>query len=724
MDRLKGFSSSRRRNAAAPCPDVPDSLRSDSLETSQIPKTLQARAHTASSDTPFLNLPSRLSQIWINRWTILLLLVLVRVVFLIAQLNDNVDEAKTKALSACTKVEDVGSAMASMPHYLSVGVNDLAAGGIEKAVHAMIKGLDLVLQGVEALIIFYINFLTATYVCLITALVHGTLDAVASVTEDATKAFNKVIDGAASEIQDIAGGLSKAINKIADGIEKSIIGHFTPDIPKVDFSKPLDKLKFFNLNSDDFVKDVRNLNKDLPDFEQVQNLTKQAISIPFNFARDGLNQSFGGYKFDRDVFPLAKKQKMTFCSDNDKLSGFFDNLFELLRKAKMAFAVLLSLLAVAVMIPMAWLEIRRWRRQQRHAKLIQQNQYDPMDVVYIVSRPVTAAGGIKIASRFRGRRQILVRWCVAYATSLPAMFVLSLALAGLFSCFCQFIILKAVEKEVPALANQVGDFAGDVVTSLDKVSQDWAMEANGVVRGLNDGINKDVLVYVVNATDAVNKTINVFLDTMEEGLETVFNGTVLLDPMRAVMHCVIGIKLESVQKGLTWVHDHARVDFPLFGNGTFSMGANESISGDSELHTFLASPSSVTTDEVSGAVEHVTNWLRDNLVQEALISTGILLIYVIVVLVGVMRTLVCMAMPDATAQRQASSGMRHAGDDKAPPSLGDGERRWHSADTAGQHGDGHGGRVWSTGDEKAMMSTAQEARARHLPGHDWDGPGR
>ncbi|UNI19754.1 plasma membrane fusion protein prm1 [Purpureocillium takamizusanense] len=703
------FSSSRKRNAAtAPSyPDVPASLhsQSDSFETSQMPKTLQARATTSSSITPYLNLPSRLSQIWINRWTILLLLVLVRVVILIAQLNDNVGDAKTKALSACTKVEDIGSAMASMPHYLSVGVNDLAAGGIEKAVHGMVKGLDLVLEGVEAIIIFYINFLTATYVCLITALVHGTLGVVASVTEDATKAFNKVIDGATTEIKDIAGDLTKAINKITDGIENSIIGHFTPDIPKIDFSKPLNDLKAFNLSSDDFVKDVRKLDKDLPNFEQVQNLTKQAISIPFNMARDGINKSFSAYKFDRDVFPLAQKQKLTFCSDNDKLNSFFTRLFELIQKAKIAFVVLLSILAVAAIVPMAWFEIRRWRRQQKNAKIIAQNQYDQMDVVYIASRPVTATCGIKLASRFSGRRQILTRWCVAYATSVPAIFVLSLALAGFFSCFCQFILLKVVEKEVPALAGEVGEFAGQVVKTLENVSDQWAADANGVVKGLNDDINKEVLVYVVNATDAVNNTINVFLDTMEEGLETVFNGTILLDPIKAVLHCVIGIKLESVQKGLTWVHDHAQVNFPMFDNDTFSMGANKSISGDSDLNTFLASPSSVTTDEVSGAVQHVTRWLYDNLVQEALISTGILLIYVIVVLMGVTRTLAGMAMPD---KPHANGGMRYTGEDRLPLSP-------RTTDPVNES-------AWEARDEKTLMSGGQGARSNDAR-HDTDWPG-
>ncbi|KAF4591529.1 plasma membrane fusion protein PRM1 [Ophiocordyceps camponoti-floridani] len=683
--------STSRKHAEA-YPDVPQSLRTESFESTDArkPHELHSR-RLGPSYTPYLGLPSRLSQIWINRWTVLLLLVLVRVLLLIGQLNHNVGDAKTKALSACTKVEDIGSGMASMPHYLSLGVNELAASGIEKAVEAMVKGLDLIMYGVQGIIIFYINFITATYVCLITALVHGSLELVASVSEEATEAFHKVIDGTATEIQEVASGLEKAVRKVTDGIEHSIIGHFVPDIPKVDFSKPLDKLKKFDLHPNDFAKDVRKLEKDLPDFAQVQNLTKQAIAIPFDMARKALNSTLGNYKFNRDVFPQAQKQRLTFCSDNEKLQSFFEHLFGLLRQARVAFAVLLSILAVVAILPMAWFEIRRWRRQQKHAGLVAKSRYDSMDIVYIASRPVTASCGIKLASKFRGRRrQVLVRWCFAYATSVPAMFILSMALAGLFSCLCQLILLKVVERETPAVAHQVGEFAGEVVGALERVSDQWAADANGVIQGLNNDINRDVLMYVANATDAVNNTINIFLREMQGGLETVFNGTALLGPIKSVVHCVIGIKLESVQNGLTWVHNHAHVDFPLFDNKTFSLGASNSISGDSDLHTFLASPSSVSTDEVSGAVNRVVVWLQNTLAQEALISTGILLVYIIVVLLGVIRTMACLvtAGNDDTVQEQwqdssaVFAGGWADGDSKRAPDEGGDEkaraRRWRA----------------------------------------------
>lgn len=702
-------------------PPVPDSIHSDSFEMSEMRKVQQARADTAPSVTPYLSLRSRLSQIWLNRWTILLLLVLVRVIILIADLDDNVGDAKAKALSSCTKVEDMGSAMASMPHYLSVGVNEMAASGIEKSVDAMVFMLDLIIVGVQNIIIFFINFLTATYVCLITAMVHGSLSVVADVTEDATQWFNDVIDKATEEIEEIAGDLESGINKITQGIEDSVFGDLIPDIPEVDFSGPIKELKDFDLDAEDFVKDVRQLEEDLPDFREVQNMTEEAIAIPFNLLRQVLNDTYKGYKFDRDAFPLAQKQELKFCSENNAINEFFDNLYGLVNKARIIFLVVLLVLAVAVIAPMAWLEIKRWHRQQQHARLIAKNQYDPMDCVYIASRPISATWGIKVASRFSGKKQILVRWCIAYATSIPALFVLSLAIAGFFSCFCQWLLMRAVRNEVPGLANQVGAFADDVVQSLESVSDEWAHDANSVISSLNSDINDDVFGYVTNATGAVNDTLNTFLELMDDGLNAAFNGTILLDPIKTVLHCVVGIKIESVQKGLTWVHNNAEVNFPLFDNNTFSMGAKESVGEDAEINTFLASPSSITTDEVTGAVQKVADWLHNKLIQDALISTGLLLLYFIVVLIGVVRMLAGMASSDGG---RAEGGLRYTGDDR--PGL---------SPRVGHHDEeyGHGGTAFprfgsSSGEEdrhskaasgrgEKFMSGASGARATQVDGH-------
>jgi len=618
---------------------------------------LQHADHVRRGKTPYLGIQARLSQVWINRWTILLLLILVRVLIMLSGLNDDLNDAKVKALAACTKVEDVGSAMASMPHYLSVGVNSLAASGISHAVHGMMTVLDMILTGVEEIILFVINMYVSTYACLIAAVIHGGLNVSAFVVTKTTDAMNDAIHGITSDLGSVISGIQKGLDdtwgQLKDDISTATFGVVTlPSEPTIDVSGDMDKLNSVTINSDGFVSDIDNLNKELPTFQDVQNFTRNAVSIPFNFVKNALNESYGDWSFDSSIFPVAQKEALSFCSDNSVINDFFQTMFQIAATAKIAFIVVLCVLAVLACVPMAYWEIRRWRHQRGYKALFVENKYDDFDLMMMGARPLTSKWGLKFAGWFAGKpshpaynkRHVLVRWCVAYGTSLPAIFVLSLALAGFFSCLCQYIVLAAIQKEVPALASKVGDFAGEVVSTLEKASEDWANDANGVILGVNNEINNDVLGYVTNATDAVNNTINVFTTDMNKALADVFNGTILMEPIQGVIYCLLGMKIEAVQNGLTWVHDNAKVSLPLFPNDTFSQGAQNSIDGDSDLTSFLATPSSVTSDEVTGAVLHVTNAIYNNIIQEALTSTGLLLVYIVIVLIGVVRTLSSLAM--------------------------------------------------------------------------------
>lgn len=666
---------------------VPASLNEKDvvLESYRRDGTAEHTPIVRNGPTPYLGLQGRLSQVWFNRWTVLLILVLVRVLLMLASLNGNLGDAKVKALSACTKVEDVGSSMASMPHYLSVGVNKMTAKGITETVHGLMTILNLVLTGVQELILFVINMMTATYTCLISAAVHGGLNVSAHVVTKMTDALNSAIDPITNDISKAADGFQNTINKawdqidnlgdtIKDGFDDLFGGggggdSKAPNKPLLDLSPQINKLKDIKIDTSGFVADLNTINKELPDFDDVQNFTRQAVSFPFNLVKKALNDTYGAWKFDESVFPVARKEALSFCSDNSVISDFFENLYKIAHDAKIAFIVTLTILALLAIIPMAYMEIYRWRRQREYIKLFQARKADEVDYMIMGSRPFTSKIGLMAADKVAKteERRYLVQWCVAYGTTWPALFVLSLAIAGFFSCLCQYFVLVAIEKEVPALTQQVGDFANQVVGNLEAVSTGWANDANGVVLSFQNEINGDVLGYVTNATGAVTDALNVFTSTMDKGLTVVFGGTIMEDPIKEVIRCLIGLKIEAVQKGIAWVHDHSQLSLPMFANDTFSAGAQKSIDDDSDLDTFLATPSSVTTDEVTGAVRHVINWLRNSIIQEALISLGLLLVYLLVVFVGVARMLASMV----TASRNGyggQQGQRHyTGDGRATP---------------------------------------------------------
>ncbi|CEO60261.1 hypothetical protein PMG11_04896 [Penicillium brasilianum] len=589
--------------------------------------------------TPYLGLRARLSQVWINRWTILLILVLVRVLIAIGDVRSDMASAKREALSACTSVESMGSAMASMPHYLASGVNELTASGIEHAVNGLNSMLMLTITGVEETILFIIKIMYQTYLCLATMAVRSSIHVATALIEDVAGFLNTTIKAAAKDIQKTITTFESALDEFAS-LVNTAASALGASLPTLDLNDSISALDDISLPSS-INTTLDKLNNDIPSFDEVQNFTENVIRLPFEEVKKLVNGSLGTYTFDRNALPVPTKQQLSFCNDNDGINSFFQGVTDIALTARKIFIAVILIAAVLACVPVAWQEIRRWRQMKERSQLVRREAHDPMDVVYIVSRPYTAATGIKAASHFsNSRRQILVRWAVAYATSMPALFVLAIAIAALLSCLCQYILLRSVEKVIPELSTEVGAYADKVVSSLQNASTAWATDANKAIDSMDADLNKKIFGWVNTSTTAVNDTLETFVVKTQNVLNETFGGTLLEEPVQELFDCLIGLKIESVQKGLTWVHDHAHIDFPNLPNDTFSRGAKASISNDtSASDSFLADAGDTTSNKITEVVQRVIDKLKDGLRTETLIATAILLLWVLIALIGVLRAM-------------------------------------------------------------------------------------
>jgi len=236
---------------------------------------------TAPDLTPYLGSRSRLSQVWFNRWTVLILLILVRVILATISLDKDLESARDKAFSACTGVESMGSAMASMPFYMASGVNEMTAKGIETAVRALEDTLLLMITGVQEIVVFIVNLITSTYVCLITLAVRGSVgvmvDALKEITDFVNGAMNDLFNGVENEVKSI----EDALNKVSEILKNA--PKFLGDGVKIpDVNLPsLDKLKNGLTIPDDFKTKLDDMEKSLPTFKEVKDAANDAIRIPF-----------------------------------------------------------------------------------------------------------------------------------------------------------------------------------------------------------------------------------------------------------------------------------------------------------------------------------------------------------------------------------------------------------------------------------------------------------
>lgn len=518
----------------------------------------------------------------------------------------------------------------------------MTASGIEKAVNGLYAMTLMSVTAVEEIIIFVINMMYSTYLCLITAVVNGTAIAALDVFNDAQDNIKGAVDKVGDSVGNAGKEVQDAINSFAEKVNTaaSLFGS-SVQIPTVDLKTQIDAIKAIEVPND-LAQDFQKLTDQIPDFKTIQDKANDVLRIPFEMLKDQINSSLGVYSFDRGLFPVPQKETISFCSGDDGINGFFDGLVKTMSNMKTVFIGVIIAAAVLACVPMAWREIRRWRMMQDRARLVGTRDHDPMDVVYIVSRPHTSGWGISLSSKIKAvRRQSLVRWAVAYATTEAALFVLALGVAGLFTCLLHYIILQQIQQQVPALSNQVGDFADKIVFQLDNASASWASGANQVITQKQASLNEEMFGWVNVSTNAINDTLNSFVEETTELLDKAFGNTLLKEPVNKLFECLIGLKVESFQKGLTWVEEHAKVSFPLLANDTFSLGAAASIAGDQSAdQSFLASPGDAASDKITSAVVRVTNKLIDDLTTEAIISTCVVGIWFFLVFVGIVRAII------------------------------------------------------------------------------------
>ncbi len=121
----------------------------------------------------------------------------------------------------------------------------------------------------------------------------------------------------------------------------SIIGLNFPK-PNLDISKQLDGLQNIHVNDTQFVGSLVGINSTIPNSDQAKNLTEQALSIPFDMVSNLLNQTYGTYKFDSSVFPVAEKKGSPSAPATPSSTISSPSCSKIIANAKIAFIVALG----------------------------------------------------------------------------------------------------------------------------------------------------------------------------------------------------------------------------------------------------------------------------------------------------------------------------------------------------------------------------------------------
>ncbi|KAK7205489.1 hypothetical protein BZA70DRAFT_160557 [Myxozyma melibiosi] len=622
-----------------------------------------------SGPTPYLGPRDRLSLAWVNRWTIICLLVLVKLMISSNSMESSLDSARSETLTACGKVEVAGSSLISMPYYVSSGANALVASGVETAVSALVDALDLIIVAVEEIVVFAIELATSTYTCLITMAVTGVVDNVLNATESIVDFVNSTAVAFNSDLSNVIDTFNSALANVEKGIE-AVADLFTDN--STDF--PVLSIPKFNISiSTSINSKLQSLEDDMPTFTDVQNATEYAIRYPFTKLRSVVNSSYSEYSFDRSILPVPSKESLAICKDDSAINDFFDELIALVKKLSKAAMIVLIIFALLAIIIMGYLDLLQWRSLRKRVftltRALQRTDknLDPIDSFQVASSHFAHYFGLLVTRPVQSlKTQAAIRWLIAYITYPPALVALSLAVASIVGAIIQSCILAQVEARSPTLVSSFGNLTDQVVAVIENKGVEWANGTNEALASSETDINDDLFGWVLDATSSVNNTLNTFVDEMTSTLSDVFGGTPLYDPILDVLNCLLLLKIQGIESGLTWAYDHAHISLPRFNESVIidafastnmtnstskAVSSSPSSSSNKLVSSDVSELAAETTDTVLSALKKVEAAYRSGIKLEYTFGYSLFALWGLIVLVAAVRV-AKMKYTDYKQQRQ------------------------------------------------------------------------
>lgn len=611
----------------------------------------------------YLQLGDRLSQIWLNKYTLVLLLAMLKLLFFSKSIQHAIEVSETYILSNCYSIDSLYSKMTdNTPHYLGIMGNYLIEKGMEETVKATLETLSLIVYASEGLVNFAIDLYSGTYACLIVSAVDGTVDVATNTTEKLISLVNDTVSSVANELDTGLNDISKIINKVIKAASK-VENFFTGDDDDSNMTSSIKSVNLtisalHNLYIPSSINDkLEELSAKTPDFAQVKNTTKNLISVPFNEVRKNIKAvNASNIIGDTSVLyvpPVSLDNSTGICSSNQsEILAFYSILGQVLKIATVVCITVLICFAVGAMAPVAWNEIKLWRHlcgMRDHYMLSRQDSYtsfssenthelkDPFrdppiqngqyDVIASYQQcfqtwNTRIAGWMtnlvtfgKSPENIDPKTKQKIEWVVAYMTSERALCVLGIGLLGILVCICQFVMIALLKHKIShSLTSNDGDGVQNLLKSSTAVDIEnqmslWSVQTNKYINTTETNINQEVFGWINTTTLSVNNTVATMISDIDTTLADVFNGTLLYNPMKTVVGCAIENKLYTIEKAMTWIHDKAQLHIPRI-NGTQIKQALAKQADNSTIPT--ASSTSAATENL---LENLVNDMREGLLK-------------------------------------------------------------------------------------------------------------
>lgn len=606
---------------------------------------------------PYLGLHSRLSQTWINKYTILLILISIKIFLFKVQLANSIDLLKNLTLQSCPNIDSYSSELISLPHYLTKSANYFIKKSVSEINEKSIESIELLLSVTQSLILFTLEMVIGTYTCVLVSAIDGSVDVAVNSTEKIIGWVNNSLDGLTNDIEDGLTDLSRLLNKAVSAYE-DVKDFFDGDDDQnnrtiSNINLTVSSIKNLKIPSS-INTNLEKLRDNTPDFQTVKNDTEKLINYPFYLIKNKIqNKSLLSLDNDNSSVLLYESpiQNSYICSDNsDKIFKFYKDLSNDISLVARILIIILVLLSIVLILPVIFQQCLYYKKLVLLKSSLDSNidssinKPDPIEVFESTFHKTQHKVGVKVSKLFKHERQTNVRWLVSYILSSRALIVLMLSICGFLSVLLQYLILVILKRSMSKNSFFFKDIKSEFQSKLSDSITSWTDSTNHYLSYHENSINDDLFTSIKYTTSELNSTVAEFVTKMDSAIARTFNNTILYNPVKSIVGCVIENKLIKIEKGLTWINGKAHISFPRV-NDTYIYTAFDT-NGNSTANTTTNATNKIQNltrnleSSVQSSLKLIISQYEHSLMIEVYISIGLFVIWFSQLIIGLVIILI------------------------------------------------------------------------------------
>ncbi|EMG49733.1 PRM1 Plasma membrane fusion protein PRM1 [Candida maltosa Xu316] len=564
----------------------------------------------------YLNLPEQLTQVYLNKYTVVLLIILIKLLLLQSTLVKNLSKELLND-SICND-DSIQPVLNTMHNMIIDNVQKMQTSGI--------LAILLLLHALKHIAIFVVDLFLGTYLCLLNAFLKGTTDFALDSTESVIRAVNITVVAATNEIEEGLLGISSVLNDMVTGFN-SIVGMFSGKKPDVDKYRNMISLSLGDLKDkimipgDVLTKIDEFRETSLDGVEKLDNGTQMIVASPFEKMIKGLDSMRENYDFAGTTPPEVINYREVCLKEMEKLKDVQTDLVEVVEKISKWIFIGLLLAMVGSIMYVSFIQWRKWKRMEQfihddryavvnNSEISLRNKFNIYDnfLLYTLEK--------RLHFNMNGK----VIWILSYMFSKIAQNVFFFGMMGVISVILQFVLVNSVQSSLNN-HNQISTY-NNITISDPFSAATYIKDMNNYINETQNNVNQELFGNIKEVSVSLNTTIVTFLDDLNSTLQTIFGSTPLSKPITTIVYCTLGRKLEKVESGLTWMNDNLNIEIPLL---------SKNMQDDLTAFDFTQT-NRVIIDKANDLLEMYKNgiWL------ELYISLGMLGGWLVQVLFGVM----------------------------------------------------------------------------------------